>query len=78
MERGGAFVTQYEVTHRLSVAGANPIRRMRLSNSTFFFRVSDLLPDVLYEVAVRALIEEFEGQDFMSVLKTLSIGEKIQ
>lgn len=76
-ERGGAYVTEYEVTHRLSFASANPIRRMRLSNSTFSFRVSDLLPDVLYEVAVRALIEEYEGQNFTSVQKTLRIGEKI-
>ena len=73
--RGGKFVTQYEITHQLTLpVEVNPIGQVRLSNSTFSFRVSDLLPNFSYEIIVSALIGELQGEMVKSVQSTLTIG----
>jgi hypothetical protein len=74
-ERGGAFVTGYEVMHQLSLpVDSNPIRQTQLSNSTFLLRVSDLIPDLSYQIIVVALIGDLRGVAVMSVQSTLEIG----
>jgi len=68
-------VTEYEVSYKLSVARANPIRVFRVNESTTSTRISNLIPGVSYTVVVRAFIDELSGTPTNSVLKTSEIGE---
>ena len=64
-----------KITHQLTLpVEVNPIGQVRLSNSTFSFRVSDLLPNFSYEIIVSALIGELQGEMVKSVQSTLTIG----
>lgn len=75
VEDGGKLITAYEITHQLHVRDANPIGQVQVNASSRSFRVTDLLPEVTYQIVLRAIIENLVGEPRTVTLSTTSIGE---
>ncbi len=75
-EKGRGFITEYEIIHRLSREGENPIAQKRVTMGTTSHRITNLIPDLTYELTVKALIEDFEGQSLKVVQSTNTIGQR--
>ena len=68
------LITEYEVTYRLSMSGANPINRIRVNRTVNSHRVIQLIPQVLYSISIRAYIKNLKGDAMTSIISTQGIG----
>ena len=75
-EVGGAYVSDYKITHLLTIADANPIDVVTVNSSfVMSLEISNLIPNTFYQIDIQPFIEDHEGRTMTSVLSTRQIGE---
>ena len=69
------LITEYELNYHLYVPGANPINQIRVNRTVTSYRVTNLIPQMTYEVSIRARIGTLKGEVTIVIQTTRGIGE---